>query len=510
MGCAGGTDRRRPPAGRRAGTARLRRRRQRPDRPRRLHAPGPDRARRGPGPRLRRAREPGRPVHGGRARSSPRRWSSWLGVRPTLVVVGPALPHLRALLSWPGCAAWTGPSTCVTGRSRLLQAGADAGRAAAPGRRAAGPRPGAARRCPPASRVFEQGDVGDRYFVIESGEVEVVGDGEVIATLGPGQGFGEIALLRQVAARTATVRDDRPRSGSRPCAPSSSSRPCWASRPARARQARRSTPCSTASPPRMPRAGADPPQEPLSLGSRDMATERSLLLIADIGGYTNYMSTHRMSLAHAEVNTVEAAGAGDRRRAGVRPDRDRGRRRLPVPAGRRDVRRRCGLLATLAVAAAMHRAFHIERRYVGSGTCAPARGAPRPPACKLKFVAHVGDVATQTIRQQRKLVGIDVILVHRLLKNCVRSRSTSSSPRSSTGSGAATCPSPAPGGPRGPRGLRPDPRVLRRRHRPWRRCLRRDRRPLAPGAPGRTLTVAGAGMPYMLGLRRRRRATSPV
>ena len=28
-----------------------------------------------------------------------------------------------------------------------------------------------------------------------------------------------------------------------------------------------------------------------------MATERSLLLIADIGGYTNYMSTHRMSLA---------------------------------------------------------------------------------------------------------------------------------------------------------------------------------------------------------------------
>ena len=53
--------------------------------------------------------------------------------------------------------------------------------------------------------VFHQGDVGDHYFVIESGEAEVIGDGRVVATLGPGQGFGEIALLRRTR-RTATVR----------------------------------------------------------------------------------------------------------------------------------------------------------------------------------------------------------------------------------------------------------------------------------------------------------------
>ena len=61
---------------------------------------------------------------------------------------------------------------------------------------------------PAGGTVFDQGDIGDRYFVIESGAAEVVGDGRVIATLGPGQGFGEIALLRRVR-RTAGVRATR-------------------------------------------------------------------------------------------------------------------------------------------------------------------------------------------------------------------------------------------------------------------------------------------------------------
>lgn len=54
------------------------------------------------------------------------------------------------------------------------------------------------------AEVFTQGDIGDRYYVIESGEADVVGDGRVVATLGPGEGFGEIALLRRTR-RTATV-----------------------------------------------------------------------------------------------------------------------------------------------------------------------------------------------------------------------------------------------------------------------------------------------------------------
>jgi MFS family permease len=58
---------------------------------------------------------------------------------------------------------------------------------------------------PAGSVLFEQGDPGDVYYVIEDGEVEVLGDGQVVATLGAGEGFGEIALLRS-GPRTATVR----------------------------------------------------------------------------------------------------------------------------------------------------------------------------------------------------------------------------------------------------------------------------------------------------------------
>ena len=58
---------------------------------------------------------------------------------------------------------------------------------------------------PAGQVVVHQGDVGDRYYVIESGSADVIGDGRLVATLGPGEGFGEIALMRQVP-RTATVR----------------------------------------------------------------------------------------------------------------------------------------------------------------------------------------------------------------------------------------------------------------------------------------------------------------
>ena len=53
--------------------------------------------------------------------------------------------------------------------------------------------------------LFEQGAQGDRFYIIGTGEVEVLVDGRAVALERPGEGLGEIALLRDVP-RTATVR----------------------------------------------------------------------------------------------------------------------------------------------------------------------------------------------------------------------------------------------------------------------------------------------------------------
>ena len=151
-----------------------------------------------------------------------------------------------------------------------------------------------------------------------------------------------------------------------------------------------------------------------------MSSGRGLLLIADIGGYTEYMSTHRMSLAHAEVNTgrllekvIDAAPGLEL----IEIEGDAAFLYRQLDSEEPEV-----LVAEVQrLACAMHAAFHREREYVARNLC-PCKGCKEAANLTLKFVAHVGDVATQTIRQRLKLVGIDVILVHRLLKNPVTVR----------------------------------------------------------------------------------------
>jgi CRP-like cAMP-binding protein len=62
---------------------------------------------------------------------------------------------------------------------------------------------------PPGEQIVRQGEPGDAFYTMGSGQVEVIEDDREVAVLGPGSYFGEVALLLDVP-RTATVRARTP------------------------------------------------------------------------------------------------------------------------------------------------------------------------------------------------------------------------------------------------------------------------------------------------------------
>jgi len=126
-----------------------------------------------------------------------------VGLDGALIVVGALLPVLVVLLARPLAAIDSAATPPDHHRLRLLT-----------GTPIFAPLPGmsiehvAARLVPlrreVGSVIVKQGDAGDRFYLVAEGELEVTQDGTTIGQLGPGDYFGEIALLRDVA-RTASV-----------------------------------------------------------------------------------------------------------------------------------------------------------------------------------------------------------------------------------------------------------------------------------------------------------------
>ncbi|HTY31627.1 DUF2652 domain-containing protein [Mycobacterium sp.] len=144
-----------------------------------------------------------------------------------------------------------------------------------------------------------------------------------------------------------------------------------------------------------------------------MTIRRAVLLIADIGGYTHYMHWNRTHLAHAQqtvaglLESVIDAGKG-LKLAKLEGDAAF----FWEPDGNAKVLV-CDRLSR------MRQSFLARRERFKRDIACECASCSQLDNLSLKFVVHVGEVAEQRVKRHVELAGVDVILVHRMLKNSV-------------------------------------------------------------------------------------------
>jgi hypothetical protein len=149
-----------------------------------------------------------------------------------------------------------------------------------------------------------------------------------------------------------------------------------------------------------------------------VAVERAVFLIADIGGYTRFMKVHRINLSHAQYVVAQLLEAViDAAAPGFKLAKLEGDAAffyaLADGTGQPD-------LASLGERVAkIRQAFVTRRREIEIDRVCNCDGCVQASQLTLKFVSHVGDVAFQKVKRMTELAGVDVIFVHRLLKNAV-------------------------------------------------------------------------------------------
>ena len=144
-----------------------------------------------------------------------------------------------------------------------------------------------------------------------------------------------------------------------------------------------------------------------------MATESACLLIADISGYTGYLAgveiDHAQDILADLTNTIVSALRPDFRLAKLEGD----------AAFTYSITDRIDGSLLLDTIERCYFGFRRRRRDVRQATSCECNACVRIPDLNLKFVVHHGTILRQRVAGREELLGSDVIVAHRLLKNTV-------------------------------------------------------------------------------------------
>ena len=141
--------------------------------------------------------------------------------------------------------------------------------------------------------------------------------------------------------------------------------------------------------------------------------ERLCLIIADISGYTGYLAGSELDHARdvmADLLETVLAGMGPTPRLS---ELEGDALFVYVPAADVDGSMQLDTLESC------YFAFRRRIRSIAQTTTCPCNACSAIRRLDLKFCVHTGEAVRQRIAGQEKLMGSDVILVHRLLKNSV-------------------------------------------------------------------------------------------
>jgi len=149
------------------------------------------------------------------------------------------------------------------------------------------------------------------------------------------------------------------------------------------------------------------------------STSKAVLLVADISGYTKFMKLHAVSMSHAKVIIVRLlkslmqAARPPLKVAELEGDAVF----FYAVSSEKDLKKTADQVKDQVVE--FFSAFKAEIEKISKLNTCNCDACDHVTDLKLKQVVHVGDVAIEKIDRFEKLFGIDVILVHRMLKNSV-------------------------------------------------------------------------------------------